>query len=79
MPELRGKRFLIEGHTDERGGQGVNMPLSARRAQRVADFLVAEGVERSRLQTRGLGSSAPLPGQRAASPANRRVEAELIS
>lgn len=79
MPELRGKRFLIEGHTDERGGQEVNMPLSARRAQRVADFLVAEGVERSRLQTRGLGSSAPLPGQRAASPANRRVEAELIS
>jgi OOP family OmpA-OmpF porin len=32
MPELRNKRFLIEGHTDERGGQGINMPLSARRA-----------------------------------------------
>lgn len=79
MPELRGKRFLIEGHTDERGGSGVNMPLSARRAQRVAEFLVAEGVERDRLQTRGLGSSTPLPGTRATNPANRRVEAELIS
>lgn len=79
MPELRDKRFLIEGHTDERGGSGVNVPLSARRAQRVADFLVAQGVARDRLQTRGLGSSAPLPGQQPTDPANRRVEAELIS
>ncbi|WP_185206323.1 OmpA family protein [Sphingomonas sp. NBWT7] len=79
MPELRDKRFLIEGHTDERGGSGVNVPLSARRAQRVADFLVAQGVARDRLQTRGLGSSAPLPGQQSTDPANRRVEAELIS
>ncbi|WP_169715669.1 OmpA family protein [Sphingomonas mucosissima] len=78
-PELRAKRFLIAGHTDERGGRGVNMPLSIRRAARVAEFLRAQGVEADRLETRGLGSTAPLPGLSASNPANRRVEAELIS
>lgn len=79
MPELRASRFRIEGHTDERGGRGINVPLSVRRAQRVADFLIAKGVAPARLETRGFGSSDPLPGRSAASPANRRVEAELIS
>lgn len=79
MPELRSKRFLIEGHTDESGGRGINMPLSMRRAARVAEFLRAQGVEAARLETRGLGSTAPLPGLSATNPANRRVEAELIS
>ncbi|MFV0623268.1 OmpA family protein [Sphingomonas sp. ac-8] len=78
MPELRSKRFLIEGHTDERGGSGVNVPLSQRRAQRVASFLIAQGVEPSRLQARGFGSSKPLAGHDAADPTNRRVEAELL-
>lgn len=79
MPELQGSRFRIEGHTDERGGRGVNVPLSVRRAQRVADYLIAQGVAPGRLETRGFGSAQPLPGRTAASPANRRVEAELIS
>lgn len=78
-PELRKKRFLIAGHTDERGGRGINMPLSTRRAARVAAFLRAQGVAADRLETRGLGSTTPLPGLSAANPANRRVEAELIS
>ncbi|WP_294321274.1 OmpA family protein [uncultured Sphingomonas sp.] len=79
MPELQGSRFRIEGHTDERGGRGINVPLSVRRAQRVADYLIARGVAPARLETRGFGSSKPLPGRSAANPANRRVEAELIS
>ncbi|KQM27576.1 OmpA family protein [Sphingomonas sp. Leaf11] len=79
MPELQGRRFRIEGHTDERGGRGINVPLSVRRAQRVADYLIANGVAPARLETRGFGSSQPLPGRSATNPANRRVEAELIS
>jgi outer membrane protein OmpA-like peptidoglycan-associated protein len=79
MPELQGKRFLIEGHTDRRGGQALNAQLSARRADAVAEYLVSQGVARNRLDTRGLGASSPLPGHRSSDPANRRVEAELIS
>jgi outer membrane protein OmpA-like peptidoglycan-associated protein len=78
-PELAGSRFVIEGHTDLRGGRALNMDLSQRRAQAVADFLVAQGVDRSRLTARGLGPDVPLPGHRASDPDNRRVEAELGS
>ncbi|RZM37199.1 MAG: OmpA family protein [Sphingomonas sp.] len=79
MPELTGKRFLIEGHTDLRGGPGINVPLSAARAKAVADYLVILGVDNKRLEVRGYGASAPLPGHAKSDPVNRRVEAELIS
>ena len=79
MPELRAKRFLIEGHTDLRGGRSANVALSQARAKSVADYLVVLGVKRDRLQTRGYGPDVPLPGHRATDPTNRRVEAELIS
>ncbi len=77
-PDLAGKRFLIEGHTDLRGGRPLNMALSERRAQAVAAFLVAQGVDRARLQARGVGPDVPLPGHAASDPGNRRVEAELV-
>lgn len=78
-PELLDKRFLIEGHTNSAGKATANVDLSRRRARAVADYLNAAGVERSRLEVRGMGFKAPLPGRRASDPANRRVEAELIS
>lgn len=79
LPELTGKRFLIEGHTDSLGNAASNRDLSRRRADAVADFLAAQGVGRDRLEVRGFGSDAPLGGHRASDPVNRRVEAELIS
>jgi outer membrane protein OmpA-like peptidoglycan-associated protein len=78
-PELSGKRFLIQGHTDLRGGRAYNMTLSERRAQAVADFLISQGVDRQRLETHGYGPDSPLPGRTSSDPANRRVEAELLS
>lgn len=77
-PELAGTRFRIEGHTDSRGSRALNTTLSAQRAQAVADFLASQGVDRSRLVTRGFGASVPLPGHVPGDPANRRVEAELV-
>jgi outer membrane protein OmpA-like peptidoglycan-associated protein len=77
-PELSSKRFVIEGHTDLRGGRALNMALSARRAQAVADYLASRGVDRSRLVARGVGPDVPLSGHRATDPQNRRVEAALL-
>jgi len=77
-PELSGKRFLIEGHTDSSGSRALNMDLSKRRAQAVADYLTSLGVSSDRLQVRGYGPDRPLPGHRPSSPDNRRVEAELL-
>ena len=76
---LKNKRFLIEGHTDLRGSRELNMDLSRRRAQAVADFLVAQGVDRTRVEVKGVGPDEPLPGRSAKAEANRRVEAVLLS
>lgn len=76
---LRDKRFLIEGHTDARGSRELNMDLSRRRAQAVADFLVTQGVDRTRVEVKGVGPDEPLPGRSAKAEANRRVEAVLLS
>ncbi len=78
MPELSGKKFLIEGHTDASGSRAINMSLSARRAAAVADFLASQGVPKSRLQVRGFGPDRPINGRTATSPENRRVEAVLL-
>lgn len=78
-PELSSKHFLIQGHTDTLGGHAYNMTLSERRARSVADFLVSQGIDRTRLETHGYGPDAPLPGHASSDPANRRVEAELLS
>lgn len=66
--------FVVEGHTDSSGGRAVNETLSAARARVVVDYLAMKGVDRSRLNARGLGFDRPLPGRTAADPANRRVE-----
>lgn len=78
-PQLASMRFRIEGHTDSAGGRGVNGPLSQRRAQAVADYLVAQGVAQSRLDVQGYGFDRPLPGTPVSSGRNRRVEAVRIS
>ena len=78
-PQLVSMRFRIEGHTDSVGGPGVNGPLSQRRAQAVADYLVAQGITQNRLEVQGYGFDRPLPGTPVSSGRNRRVEAVRIS
>ncbi|HRP10276.1 MAG TPA: OmpA family protein [Terricaulis sp.] len=75
---LRCDRFSIEvaGHTDSQGAHDLNMELSTRRAQSVANYLAGQGVERGRLSARGYGSDRPRASN--ATPegqaANRRIE-----
>ena len=39
----RGKRLLVEGHTDERGGREYNLALGQKRAEAVAKSLATAG------------------------------------
>jgi OOP family OmpA-OmpF porin len=70
----------VEGHTDGRGAAAYNQQLSDRRARSVADYLVTQGIGAERLQTRGLGESAPLrPNDTAENMyLNRRTELSVI-
>lgn len=73
MPVMAQKRFLIEGHTDNSGSASLNQSLSEQRARSVYDYLVSKGVDGSRLDSVGRGSSQPLPGKTVDDPQNRRV------
>ncbi len=72
-PELKGTRFLIEGHTDARGAAAQNLRLSQDRADEVRLYLVALGVHPSRLKAVGRGSSQPENAVDPLAPENRRV------
>jgi len=49
----------IEGHCDERGTREYNLALGERRAQAVANYLAAAGVDASRMQTISYGKERP--------------------
>ena len=66
----------IVGHTDSTGPEAYNQGLSERRAAAVADYLVATGLDESRMSTSGMGESNPIASNatREGRARNRRVE-----
>ena len=52
-------KVSIEGHTDERGTREYNVALGEKRAKSVRDYLVANGIEVSRLTTFSFGKERP--------------------
>ena len=75
-PELR---LRIEGHTSAEGEAAANQKLSEDRAQAAKDFLVnKEGIDASRLEAVGKGSSELKDPENPTSDVNRRTEFEII-
>jgi outer membrane protein OmpA-like peptidoglycan-associated protein len=72
----------VFGFTDTTGSPATNQRLSEQRAQAVADYLIARGVARSRIETRGFGEQREylrIPtGDNVDEPRNRRVEIKII-
>jgi outer membrane protein OmpA-like peptidoglycan-associated protein len=78
-PALAHARFIVAGHTDARGSDAVNVPLSCARAQAVRDYLQQHGVDAPRLQAEGFGARLPLPGTQPLDGVNRRVEVRRLA
>ncbi len=66
----------IEGHADERGTREYNLALGQRRAESVANYLISNGVKRTRLSVKSYGEERPLAlgSNDSAWSKNRRVE-----
>jgi len=73
--------LLILGHTDSVGTDAYNKSLSVRRADAAAEYLVAQGVARSRIATGGLGEEEPVAtnADAAGRQRNRRVEVAIYA
>jgi outer membrane protein OmpA-like peptidoglycan-associated protein len=76
LKENKNFRVQVEGHTSSEGTDDRNQALSEQRAQAVLDYLVAHGVEKERLVSKGFASSVPTDTNEtpAGRDNNRRVE-----
>ena len=81
-PEVR---VELSSHTDSRGSDSYNMKLSGRRAQAAVDYIISQGIARSRLIAKGYGESRPVNGcvngvpcSEADHQLNRRTEMKVV-
>lgn len=76
MKEYEERRVRVEGYTDSTGDDSYNQQLSERRAQAVRDELVAQGIDRRRVEVRGFGEQYPVASNDTGvgRQQNRRVE-----
>jgi OmpA-OmpF porin, OOP family len=67
---------LIKGHTDDLGTRELNDALSLKRAEAVANYFFTKGIQPSRVEFKGYGSSFPLNknSTEQEKSKNRRVE-----
>ncbi|GAA0621606.1 MULTISPECIES: peptidoglycan-associated lipoprotein Pal [Thalassospira] len=53
-------KVVVEGHADERGTREYNLALGERRANSVKDYLIALGIDPSRIETISYGKERPV-------------------
>lgn len=73
--------ILVVGHTDSTGTVKHNLDLSIKRARSVRSYLIAAGVDGSRLSTQGKGETEPIADNSttAGRAQNRRVEIVIVA
>ncbi len=71
----------IDGHTDSKGTDEYNQALSEKRAQAVAQYLTAHGIDPNRVKTIGMGEKYPKYSNDTESgrAGNRRVEFQITA
>ena len=80
LKEYESLRIEISGHTDAKGNDEYNRELSRRRAEAVKQYIVDQGVDASRIVTRGAGETQPIADNKTkrGRAKNRRIEFKLL-
>lgn len=73
-------KIELQGHTDNTGSESYNLQLSRDRAKSVYDFLLAQGISKSRLIYAGFGSEQPIASNETEEgrAMNRRTEFRVV-
>ena len=79
LDEYPNAKFTVEGHTDSVGRAAYNKKLSNERAASVMEYLTTNGIDASRLESKGYGEEQPTADNSTADgrAKNRRVEINL--
>jgi outer membrane protein OmpA-like peptidoglycan-associated protein len=74
-------KLEISGHTDNVGNAKTNLKLSADRAKAVVNYMVKNGIDKTRLTAMGYGFSQPVAPNNTPEgrEQNRRVEFKILS
>ena len=69
----------IGGHTDSIGNAPYNQKLSQQRANNVKDYIIKQGIDKSKLTTHGYGEKKPIVSNmlKAGRAKNRRIEFKI--
>ena len=80
MQDFPQYNLRIEGHTDNVGDDDSNLRLSKYRARACMDYLIAKGIDPSRMRSEGYGETIPIQSNQTASgrAENRRVEFKIV-
>jgi outer membrane protein OmpA-like peptidoglycan-associated protein len=57
MREVKDLTLELSSHTDSRGSNAYNQELSQQRAQSCVDYIIAAGIDQSRIIANGLGET----------------------
>lgn len=73
-------RIEVSGHTDNSGDPVYNQDLSLKRARTVYQYLIDQGIDKSRLHFKGFGETQPLAPNDTESNKrlNRRIEFKIL-
>jgi peptidoglycan-associated lipoprotein len=78
LRERRDVRFTIEGYCDDRGSEEYNLGLGDRRANRVKEYLVQQGIDVSRIRILSYGEERPTCRQETEDCYQRNRRAEFV-
>ena len=81
LKEYPKSNVLVEGHTDAAGSEEYNWGLSQKRAESVTQYLVAQGIDKSRFTTKWYGETQPRATNETTEgkAKNRRVELAIVA
>ena len=57
MSDNKSLKLSINSHTDAKGEDAYNISLSEKRAQKVMEYFILQGIEKERLKAKGFGET----------------------